>query len=101
MLEKAVNTTRRGNKSTSVQYARFADDMVILIDAQRRSDWLVKAVDRQPGSSEHRASPRPDPVVTGDLSRNAIDMWPWYPCGPMSSYGHWLKSMDFNTVLLF
>ncbi|MFZ1005959.1 MAG: reverse transcriptase domain-containing protein [Candidatus Sulfotelmatobacter sp.] len=47
MLEKAVSTTRRGNKSTSVQYARFADDMVILIDAQRRSDWLVKAVDRR------------------------------------------------------
>ena len=47
MLEKAVDTTRRGNKSTSVQYARFADDMVILIDAERRSDWLVKAVDRR------------------------------------------------------
>src|ERR1017187_359406 len=42
MLEKAVDTTRRG-KSTNVQYARFADDMVILIDAERRSDWLVKA----------------------------------------------------------
>jgi RNA-directed DNA polymerase len=40
MLEKAVETTRRG-KSTSVQYARFADDMVILIDAERRRDWLV------------------------------------------------------------
>ena len=37
MLEKAVDTTRRG-KSTNVQYARFADDMVILIDAERRSD---------------------------------------------------------------
>src|ERR1700724_3648699 len=36
MLEKAVNITRRG-KYTSVQYARFADDMVILIDAERRS----------------------------------------------------------------
>ena len=35
MLEKAVATTRRG-KSTSVQYARFADDMVILIDAERQ-----------------------------------------------------------------
>jgi RNA-directed DNA polymerase len=46
MLEKAVDTTRRG-KSTNVQYARFADDMVILIDAERRSDWLVKAVDRR------------------------------------------------------
>jgi RNA-directed DNA polymerase len=46
MLEKAVDTTRRG-KSTSVQYARFADDMVILIDGERRSDWLVKAIDRR------------------------------------------------------
>ena len=46
MLEKAVDTTRRG-KSTNVQYARFADDMVILIDAERRSDWLVKAIDRR------------------------------------------------------
>jgi RNA-directed DNA polymerase len=46
MLEKAVDTTRRG-KSTSVQYARFADDMVILIDAERRNDWLVKAMNRR------------------------------------------------------
>lgn len=46
MLAKAVEVTRRG-KSTSVQYARFADDLVILIDAERRSDWLVKAVNRR------------------------------------------------------
>ena len=46
MLEKAVDTTRRG-KYTNIQYARFADDMVILIDAERRSDWLVKAVNRR------------------------------------------------------
>jgi hypothetical protein len=46
MLEKAVQTTRRG-KSTNVQYARFADDMVILIDAERRNDWLVTAVNRR------------------------------------------------------
>src|SRR6202040_3883510 len=46
MLEKAVNVTRRG-KSTSIQYARFADDLVILIDAERRSDWLVKAIDKR------------------------------------------------------
>jgi RNA-directed DNA polymerase len=46
MLEKAVQATRRG-KSTNVQYARFADDLVILIDAERRSDWLVKAIDRR------------------------------------------------------
>lgn len=46
MLEKAVEVTRRG-KSTNVQYARFADDMVVLIDAERRNDWLVKVVDRR------------------------------------------------------
>ncbi len=46
MLEKAGNITRRG-KSTSIQYARFADDLVILIDAERRSDWLLKAADKR------------------------------------------------------
>jgi RNA-directed DNA polymerase len=46
MLEKAIDTTRRG-KSTNVQYARFADDLVILIDAERRSDWLVTAINRR------------------------------------------------------
>ena len=48
MLEKAVQATRRG-KSTKVQYARFADDLVILIDAERQSDWLVMAIDRRLG----------------------------------------------------
>jgi hypothetical protein len=46
MLEKAVESTRRG-KSTNVQYARSADGIVILIDAERRSDWLVTAIDRR------------------------------------------------------
>jgi RNA-directed DNA polymerase len=43
MLEKAIETTRNG-KYTYVQYARFADDLVILIDSHPRHDWLVKAV---------------------------------------------------------
>jgi len=46
MLEKAIDTTRRG-KYTAVQYARFADDMVILIDAHPRHDWVVKGVERR------------------------------------------------------
>src|SRR6266571_8152225 len=46
MLEKAVATTRYG-KYTHVQYARFADDLVILIDSHRRHGWLVKAVERR------------------------------------------------------
>ena len=40
MLEKAIATTR-GGKYTYVQYARFADDMVILIDSHPRNDWLM------------------------------------------------------------
>ena len=46
MLEKAIATTRYG-KYTSVQYARFADDLVILVDSHRRHDWLVRAVERR------------------------------------------------------
>ena len=46
MLEKAIATTRRG-KYTHVQYARFADDMVIVIDSHPRHDWLMRAVDKR------------------------------------------------------
>jgi RNA-directed DNA polymerase len=46
MLERAIATTRYG-KYTAVQYARFADDAVILIDSHPRHDWLVKAVERR------------------------------------------------------
>ena len=46
MLEKAIATTRFG-QYTRVQYARFADDMVLLIDSHPRQDWLVKAVARR------------------------------------------------------
>jgi RNA-directed DNA polymerase len=46
MLEKAITTTRRG-KYTHVQYARFADDLVILVDSHPRQDWLVKAVEKR------------------------------------------------------
>src|SRR5438477_2265735 len=46
MLERAKETTRNG-KYTYVQYARFADDLVILVDSHPRHDWLVKAVGRR------------------------------------------------------
>ena len=46
MLEKAIATTRRG-QYTHVQYARFADDLVILVDSHPRHDWVVKAVERR------------------------------------------------------
>ena len=44
MLERAKEVTRRG-KYTYLEYARFADDLVILVDAYRDHDWLLHAVD--------------------------------------------------------
>jgi RNA-directed DNA polymerase len=43
MLERAKEGTRRG-AYTSLEYARFADDLVILVDAYPQHDWLFKAV---------------------------------------------------------
>jgi RNA-directed DNA polymerase len=46
MLERAKETTRNG-KYTYIEYARFADDLVILIDAHSRHDWLMGAVEKR------------------------------------------------------
>jgi len=46
MLEKAIETTRTG-PYTHVQYARYADDMVILIDSHPSKEWLLAAVDKR------------------------------------------------------
>jgi RNA-directed DNA polymerase len=46
MLERAKANTRSG-KYTHVEYARYADDAVILINAHARNDWLLKAVDKR------------------------------------------------------
>jgi RNA-directed DNA polymerase len=46
MLERAKERTRNG-KYIHVEYVRFADDMVILLDAHPRHDWLRKAVDKR------------------------------------------------------
>jgi RNA-directed DNA polymerase len=43
MLERAKETTRYG----CIEYARFADDLVILIDAHQRHDWLMGAVEKR------------------------------------------------------
>ncbi len=44
---KRRSPPRGDGKYTNVQYARFADDLVILIDAHPRHGWLVKAVERR------------------------------------------------------
>ncbi|WP_433706503.1 group II intron reverse transcriptase/maturase [Paraburkholderia sacchari] len=46
MLERAKEATREG-KYTYVAYARFADDLVVLIDAHPRHAWLFRAMTRR------------------------------------------------------
>src|SRR5258705_6085666 len=46
MLERAKEATRNG-KHTYIEYARFADDVVILIDARPQHDWLLPAVGKR------------------------------------------------------
>jgi RNA-directed DNA polymerase len=46
MLERAMKATRF-KQYTAVQYARFADDLVILLDNHPRHDWLVAAVTKR------------------------------------------------------
>jgi RNA-directed DNA polymerase len=44
--ERAKEVTRQG-KYTYIEYARFADDLVILIDAHGRHDWLIGVVEKR------------------------------------------------------
>ncbi len=46
MLERAKVVTRYG-KYSAVEYARFADDIVILVDAHPRHAWLLTAITKR------------------------------------------------------
>src|ERR1700722_10986813 len=46
MLERAKDATRNG-KYTYVEYVRFADDLVVLIDAHPRHAWLLGGVSKR------------------------------------------------------
>jgi len=46
MLERAKAVTRY-ERWTPVEYARFADDLVILVDSHRRQRWLREAVEKR------------------------------------------------------
>ncbi len=46
MLERAREVTRNG-RYTYLEYVRWADDLVILVDAYRRHDWLLWAVKKR------------------------------------------------------
>ena len=46
MLERAIKATRF-KQYTAIQYGRFADALVVLVDSHSRHDWLVEAVTRR------------------------------------------------------
>ncbi len=46
MLERAKAVARDGT-TTYVEYARYADDLAILVNGQWRNGWLLRAVDRR------------------------------------------------------
>src|SRR5215831_16232845 len=46
MLERAKQVTQH-QRWTYVEYARFADDMVILVHSHRRQQWLRQAVEKR------------------------------------------------------
>ncbi len=46
MLERAKEVTREG-RYTHVEYARFADDLVILVDGYSKWAWLAQGADRR------------------------------------------------------
>src|SRR5215475_14018480 len=46
MLERAKEVTHYG-PYTYIEYCRFADDLVVLVDAHARHDWLVEAVNKR------------------------------------------------------
>src|SRR5262249_25456448 len=48
MLERAKAATRY-ERWTAVEYARFADDLVILVDSHPRQQWLRQAVEKRLG----------------------------------------------------
>jgi RNA-directed DNA polymerase len=70
MLERAKEVTRYG-KYTYIEYARFADDLVILIDAHPQHDWLMGAVDKRLREelAELQVEINEDKSRTVDLSR--------------------------------
>ena len=59
MLERAKAVTRYG-EHTYIEYVRFADDIVTLIDAYPQHDWLVGAVAETTSRGVGRAPCRPE-----------------------------------------
>ena len=69
MLEKAKEVTRHG-KHIYIEYARFADDIVILIHNDSRWDWLLEAVKKRLAEELDKL----DVELNEDKTR-LVDLW--------------------------
>jgi RNA-directed DNA polymerase len=71
MLERAKEVTRNG-RFTYIEYARFADDLVILVDGFRKWEWLLKAAYKRLGQEFEKLDVQMNQEKTRvvDLSRD-------------------------------
>ena len=80
MLERAKAVTRY-ERWTAVEYARFADDLVILVDSHPRQQWLRQAVERRLREelcNGSRSSPRSRQIIPRLLSQFGRRLSPSY-----------------------
>jgi len=94
MLERAKEVTRNG-KYTYIEYARFADDLVILIDAHPRQDWLLPAVEKRlrEDLAALQVEINEEKSRTVDLSRSASFGFLGFDFRRVCSrHGHWRPS---------
>ncbi len=95
MLEKAKEVTRTG-KYTHVEYARFADDMVILIDGYPRHGWLLKAVDKRLREefAKLHVEMNEEKSRTVDLTKaKVLDSWALTSGASAARQGEWHAAM--------
>jgi len=71
MLERAKKVTQYG-RFTYIEYARFADDLVILVDGFRKWEWLLKAAYKRLGEEFEKLDVQMNQEKTRivDLSRD-------------------------------
>ena len=87
MLEKASEVTREGER-TRLQYARFADDLVVLVDGQPRherllgrvSERLARGTGQARGRGQRREEPNRGPGERGEFRLPGIR----FPARPQS-----------------
>jgi RNA-directed DNA polymerase len=69
MLEKAKTVTRDGGR-THIEYARFADDLVVLVDGHPRWQWLVSMAHKRLLEEIARLD-----VRVNEQKSRTVDLW--------------------------